>query len=268
MIRVGCASLCCDGFDDTDFVHSFEILPEIGFEFIEFNCWHPRNLTPESVRSMKERCGASGLKATGVYGSGFGGSLVKDVAHKILMMDAAHKLGCQRIVAAGGPRSQGGTDDVIAVLREISAVAEELGISICLENHANSNMENADDYQRILDAIPSPALGVCLDTGHLDAAGVDIMAFIERFHSRTNHIHLKDNLAPGVKKFTRFGEGSTDNQQIVERYIELGYSGFLVVELSPEAYGLKMGSALSFQEVFDRKALQDAWNMFHRYERG
>ncbi len=41
-----------------------------------------------------------------------------------------------------------------------------------------------------------------------------------------------------------------------------------MVELSPEAFGLSMGSSVKFEEVFDRNALVDAKELFEIYERG
>ncbi len=269
MIHLGCATLCCDGFDDTGFKNSFELMPRLGFRYIEFDCWFPSNLTPASVRDSKRRCEETDLTPTAVYGSSFGGNPSKDVAHKIRMMEAAVELGCHRIVAAAEKRGQsGGTEGVIKVLKEIVPAAEELDVKICLENHAENNMENVDDYQRIFDAVPSANVGVCIDTGHLHAAGVDIDGFIDTLGERVNHIHLKDNMASGIKKFTKFGEGTCDNHHIIRRMIDLGYDGFLIVELSPEAFGLSMGSSVRFEDVFDRQALVDAKEMFEIYEKG
>jgi sugar phosphate isomerase/epimerase len=257
MIHLGCATLCCDGFDDTDFKNSFELMPQLGFRYIEFDCWFPSNLTPASIRNLKSRCAETGLTPTAVYGSSFGGNAAKDVAHKIRTREAAVELGCDRIVAAAEKRGQsGGTEGVIDVLKEIAPAAEELDVKICLENHADNNMESAEDYQRIFEAVPSANVGVCIDT------------FIDTLSDRVNHIHLKDNAVPGVKKFTKFGEGTCDNHRIIRRLIDLGYNGFLIVELSPEAFGISMGSSDKFEEVFDKQALIDAKAMFEIYEKG
>ena len=50
MIGLACSSLSCDGFVDIHFQRTFEIAPQIGFKSIEFNCWHPSDLTPQSTR--------------------------------------------------------------------------------------------------------------------------------------------------------------------------------------------------------------------------
>ena len=85
-----------------------------------------------------------------------------------------------------------------------------------------------------MNAIPSKNGGVFFDTGHFDAAGVDMYDLIDKLSDRINHIHLKENDGFGIKKFTRFGEGTTDNHGIVKKMIECGYEGYMSVEISPE----------------------------------
>lgn len=239
MIGLACSTVSCDGFGDNHFVRSFEVMPQIGYRFIEFNCWHPSDLTPASIASMRARGQAAGLTPVAVYGSSFGGSnnheLSKDVCHKLRMLAAAQELGCRRIVATGARRgSQGGLDAILTVLREVTPAAEAMEMLICLENHANNNLETIDDYARIFDAIDSPALGLCVDTGHFDAAGVDLDAVIDAFLPKINHIHVKEAAAKGVERFVRFGEGVTDNRHVLDRILGAGYEGYISVELAQE----------------------------------
>jgi sugar phosphate isomerase/epimerase len=239
MIGLACSTLSCDGFGDSHFVKTFEILPQIGYRFVEFNCWHPGDLTPAGVASIGERCQASGLAPAAVYGSSFGGNnnheLSKDVCHKLRMIEAAQALGCRRIVATGARRGQqGGLDAILTVLREIVPVAEEQGVLVCLENHANNNLETLDDYARIFDAIDSPALGLCVDTGHFDAAGVALDAVVDRFATKINHIHVKEAAAKGVERFVPFGQGVTDNHRLLDRLVSAGYKGYISVEFAQE----------------------------------
>ncbi len=239
MIKLACATLSCDGFGDTDFVESFRLLPKIGFQYVEFNCWYPRTITPTKMRELARRCAESGLIPASIHGNNFGGgdrnSLTKDVAHKIRLIEAARELGVTRVGATGYARgTEGGLDAIITVLREIAPAAEEFGVEIGLENHANNNLENTADYVQIFEAINSPNVGIWFDTGHFDAASVDMDDFIDRLHTRINHIHVKENQGKGKAAFTRFGQGTTDNHHVIRRMLEKGFSGFIVVELSPQ----------------------------------
>ena len=239
MIGLACATISCDGFDDNDFRNSFQIMPAVGFRYIEFNAWYPADITPSKMRELKQRCAAHNLLPACLHGMGFGGDnardLSKDVAHKLRFVDAALEVGCRRISFTGAGRGkQGGLDAIITVLKEVAPVAEEKDVLVCLENHADNNLENIDDYARIFDAISSPNVGICLDTGHFDAAAVDMDALISRFQLQINHIHVKENKGFGRKEFVRFGQGTTDNFHVVERMLALGYQGFITVELSPQ----------------------------------
>lgn len=239
MIGLACSSLSCDGFGDNHFVKSFEILPQLGYRFVEFNCWHPGDLTPVGVASIRDRCQATGLTPIAVYGASFGGdnhhAVGKDVCHKLRMIDAARELECSRIVATGARRGQqGGLDAILTVLREIVPVAEASGVLICLENHANNNLETIEDYATIFAAIDSPALGLCVDTGHFDAAGVALDDVVDRLGPKINHIHVKEAVAVGVERFVPFGHGVTDNRRLLDRMVATGYEGYISVEFAQE----------------------------------
>jgi sugar phosphate isomerase/epimerase len=139
-------------------------------------------------------------------------------------------------------------------------VAEEMDILICLENHKDNTIESIEDYRRIFDAVDSRNLGICIDTGHFDASGVDMDELIDEFSARVNHIHLKENRGKGTKQFTRFTEGTTDNHHIIRRMVSLGYSGYLTIELSPEI-GEHDG------RPFTRADIELPYRMFSPYEK-
>jgi sugar phosphate isomerase/epimerase len=148
------------------------------------------------------------------------------------MIDAALELGCRRIVATGAKRGQaGGLESIIAVLEQIVPYAEETGVLICLENHANNNLETIADYERIFQTIDSRNVGVCIDTGHFDASGIELGEVVRALHPKVNHIHVKEAASKGVETFVRFGEGVTDNDAVIRTMIAKGYSGYISVEL-------------------------------------
>jgi len=237
MLRLACSTLSCDGFGDSKFNKSLALLPEIGYQYIEFNCWHPADLTPRFVRNLKGRCSEAGLQPIAVYGSSFGGEdhheLSKDVTHKLRMIDAAVELGCRRVVATGAKRgSRGGLTGILTVLNEITPYAEEKGVLICLENHANNNLESIEDYEKLFQSIDSPNIGLCIDTGHFDASSISLDDVVAKLHSKVNHIHVKEAAQSGVERFVRFGEGTTNNHKVLEQMLSLGYQGYVSVELA------------------------------------
>ncbi|WP_192579050.1 sugar phosphate isomerase/epimerase family protein [Fibrisoma limi] len=258
-VELAIATITCDGFGDENFEKAFAIIPKLPFKNVEFNCWYGRNLTPNGIRSIRERCQQHKLTPICVQGSSFGasGNVIKDVTHKLWNMEAARQLGCQRVKFTGAKRgTEGGLDAIISVLKELAPAAEDMDMLILLENHANNNLENLDDYDRIFSAIDSPKIGMCMDNAHFDGANVDLMAVVDRFHSKILHIDLKDTERKGIHKVVRYGEGVTDNAGVVEKMLAHGYKGYLLIEMAPPQNPQTL-----------EQDLQKAYDLFHKYER-
>ena len=263
MIKLSCATISVEGFGETNFDKTFVQLPEIGYKYVEFNLWYPSALTPAVLRSLKDRCAAASLQASSIHvNGGIGGDLMRDFTHKVWAMEAARRLGCRMVSTTGHKRGEGGgIKEIIASLKNLSPVAEDMDMLISLENHYDNNLETIEDYRRILNEISSSRVGICIDTGHFDASLVDMDALIDEFHTRVNHIHLKENRGKGIKTFTRFNEGTTDNHHVIKRMIEKGYSGSLVIEVSPEI-GENDGRPFTIEDI------RVPYKMFSSYETG
>lgn len=257
-VELAIATITCDGFGDENFEPAFEIIPKLPFTNVEFNCWYARNLTPKGIRSIKERCQQHNLKPICIQGSSFGasGNIIKDVTHKIWNMEAARQLGCRRVKFTGAGRgSEGGLDAIIEVLKEITPAAEEMDMLVLLENHADNNLENIEDYDRIFNTIDSPNVGMCMDNAHFDGANVDLFEVIDRFHSRILHIDLKDTERKGVHKVVMYGQGITDNAGVVEKMLDHGYTGYLLIEMAPPQNKQTL-----------EEDLRKAYQLFKKYE--
>ena len=257
-VGLAIATIAADGFGNENFQYAFDLFPRLGYENVEFNVWYPRNVTPEGIHSIQERCFENGLKPISLQGSSFGGGVLKDVTHKLWLMEQAKYLGCRRVKFTGSGRdSEGGIERVIEVLKELAPAAEEMNVLIAVENHKNNVIEYMEDYEAIFDAIPSRHVGMCLDMGHFDGSEVDNFEVVRRFHERVNHVDLKDTRAKGVHDVVNFGEGVTDVHGIVEALLESGYSGYLVVEMAksePDRATLeaRLRRAREMFEVYER----------------
>ncbi|MEZ4701244.1 MAG: sugar phosphate isomerase/epimerase family protein [Rhodothermales bacterium] len=258
-VALAIATICLDGFGDEDFAPAFRLVPQIGVRNVEFNVWYPRNLTPTGIDRIRERCYTNGLKPICLQGTAFGGNGVRDVTHKLWLMEQARALGCRRVKFTGERRPDDNTkalDQVIATLKELAPAAEDLDVLVLVENHANNVLENIDDYARIFDAVPSRHVGMCQDTGHFDGARVNNFEVVERFHERILHIDLKDTIAFGTYKTVNYGTGATDVSGIVRANLAHGYSGYLLIEqappLNPETLVADMVRARELFSRFER----------------
>jgi sugar phosphate isomerase/epimerase len=229
-------AICTDGFGNRRHEPAFRVIPELGFRNVEFNLWYADTITPAYIRSLRERCARTGLRPISLQGTGFGGvgrdGIIKDVAHKLLLMQFIRGLGGRIVKFTGAKRdTQGGLPEVIEVCRELAPAAEELGVLVVLENHAGNVLERIEDYEQIFAAIDSPNIGLCLDTGHFEGVNVDLHEVLDKLGSRTLHVDLKDCRARGEGHHTvPFGEGVTDFDGFLTHLRETGYRGYLVVE--------------------------------------
>ena len=235
-IELAIATITCDGFGDENFEKAFEIIPQLPFKNVEFNCWYARNLTPSGISSIQERCDQHGLTPICVQGSSFGaeGNIIKDVTHKLWNMQAAKQLGCRRVKFTGSGRGKaGGLEAVIEVLKEIAPAAEDMDVLVLVENHANNNLEFIEDYEKIFEALDSSHVGMCMDNAHFNGSNVDLMKVVDKFHEKILHIDIKDTAKMGVHKVVNFGEGITDNDGVIQKMLDHGYEGYLLVEMAP-----------------------------------
>lgn len=250
MIRLACATLSCDGFDDHDFQRSFELLPALGYRYAEFDLWGPGQLTRSRITELRKRCAAVDLTPIAVYSTSFGvdrqHELVKDITHKLRMLEAALELGCLRIVMTGAAgRPEGGLGAVLRVLEHLVPEAEAQGVLICLENHHSYSLDTVADYEAVFAAFPSPHVGMCVDSGHFRRSGVDLIGLIDHFGPRINHVHLKDFL-PG---------GTTDNHGLMKRLLETDYRGYMSIEHvpdNPERVAQDLAAAKTMFSVYER----------------
>jgi inosose dehydratase len=128
-------------------------------------------------------------------------------------------------------------------LDRIADHARERGVVAVVHPHMGTLVEDAEDVQRVLDG---SHVGLCVDTGHLVAAGADPVALTLANLDRVGHVHLKDvhaeraaRVVAGEVSFsdavaegmwTVLGEGSVDVSAMIEALEGAGYRGWYVLE--------------------------------------
>ena len=260
-VHLAIATICTDGFGNRHHEPAFRLIPEMGFQNVEFNLWYPDQMTPSYLRSIRDRCYQSGLTPVSLQAIGFGGEgragLIKDLSHKLVVMDGIERLGGRIVKFTGSRRgTNGGLQHIIDVCKELAPVAEEKGLLVVLENHANNVLENMEDYEEIFSVIDSPNIGMCLDTGHFEGVSVDLHEVVEKFHERILHVDLKDCKARGKGHDTvPFGTGVTDFDSFLTHLMEKKYQGYLVVE-----------QAWSEPKYDWENNLKKSYDMFKRWE--
>ncbi len=128
-------------------------------------------------------------------------------------------------------------------LTKLMNSVSEQGLATAVHPHWGMAISRRQHVERLLE---SCEVGICLDTGHLQLAGVDPVDIAKLAPSRIDHVHLKDvdaDMAARVRRgelpfrqavidgmFTPLGSGGIDFNGLI-RYLEsTGFQGWYVLE--------------------------------------
>ena len=136
-----------------------------------------------------------------------------------------------------------GWQTLLANLDRICDHAVGRGVEASLHPHMGTMIENGEETRRVLDG---SRIGLCVDTGHLAAAGADPGEIVAAAPTRVRHVHLKDvdgslaaqvvdgslTFADAVRAglFVPLGTGEVDITGIVDTLEGSGYRGWYVLE--------------------------------------
>ena len=121
-------------------------------------------------------------------------------------------------------------------LKKLTPLAEELRIRICLENLLGV-FHDATVLNRVIDLVGSPALGICLDTGHLNIAHHGTQAsFILAAGQRLHALHLADNEGATDQHMMPFGRGNVDFRAVMYALDAVSYDGLINYEIPGERF--------------------------------
>lgn len=224
---------------------------DLGLTATEFG---PDGFLPDAPADKAAELAAHGLRAIG----GFVPVLLHDPAHDPLpevdrFIDGCLASDADVVVLAASTGVDGYDmrpvlDDVqwktlLDNLDRLSEHAERRGVVAALHPHIGTMIENAVDVQRVLDG---SRIGLCIDTGHLVAAGADPVALTLAHLDRVRHVHLKDvdaELAARVQSgdlpfsdavsqglWVVLGTGSVDVRAMIAALESHGYDGWYVLE--------------------------------------
>lgn len=132
---------------------------------------------------------------------------------------------------------------LLSNLDRIADHARGRGVEAALHPHIGTMIENGQEVQRVVDG---SHIGLCVDTGHLAAAGADPVAIVAANPQRVRHVHLKDVdsalagrvadgsllFADAVRQgmFVPLGRGDVDISGLVSILEDAGYHGWYVLE--------------------------------------
>ncbi|HUX13273.1 MAG TPA: sugar phosphate isomerase/epimerase [Spirochaetia bacterium] len=125
-------------------------------------------------------------------------------------------------------------------------VRDESGLQTVFHHHCGGFVETPGEVEKFLSDTPADLIGLVLDMGHYRFGGGYPEAAIEHFWDRIWHVHFKDcsesiaarcrangsDYFAAVREgvFCELGKGEVDFPRIMQRLVERGYDGWIVVE--------------------------------------
>lgn len=152
-------------------------------------------------------------------------------------LDILDSFGAKPILADAGPRVAVDWERLADGVASAAALTRARGFEPTFHHHMGSRVQTPSEIERLLELTD---VGLLLDTGHLAAAGGDVLRGLRDWRDRIEHVHVKD-VRLGVLRgaadwddawrrgvFCELGAGDIDLESF---FAELnGYSGWLVVE--------------------------------------
>ncbi len=138
------------------------------------------------------------------------------------------------------------------LLRELVPVAEECGVFLAMhpddpplpEFQGKARIMNSvENFERLVQLVPSAHNGICFCQGTFAAMGVDIPATIRRLGPHIRYVHFRDVRATGPGHFveTFHDNGPTDMVAAMAAYREIGFTGPMRPDHVPQLIGEENG---------------------------
>lgn len=149
-------------------------------------------------------------------------------------------LGARYLIFTAGSREtvRGKREDIAAA----ADLAGELGkrcldhdLYLCVHPAVDTRVMDEEDIDRLMNAVDTSEVFLCLDTGHLFRAEQSPADILETFGECVKHIHFRDAYPPGEEErdgqpFCAPGEGAVDFKPFIAALRKMAYNGWITLE--------------------------------------
>ena len=134
---------------------------------------------------------------------------------------------------------------------QIAPTAEELGVSIAVENVWNKFLLSPLEMRSFIDQFHSRNVGAYFDVGNVLLTGYPEQ-WIRILGSRIKRIHIKDfkRSIGTIDGFVDLLEGDVDFEAVKKALAEIGYDGFVTAEMLPFVPGRPEKTAKAMKQIF------------------
>jgi sugar phosphate isomerase/epimerase len=156
--------------------------------------------------------------------------------NNVIRMAAA--LGAKTIsLQPGGPLGHLDRENALrryeAGLQECLPLAEQAGVTLMVEPEPGLLIQHAQECVEFLRRVNHPNLKMNCDLGHFYCVGEDPATVVRECREWISHIHLEDIKENRVHQHRIPGEGAMEWEGIFAAINEIGYKGWITVELYP-----------------------------------
>lgn len=236
-----------------------------GYKGVEILCDAPHAYPPtfgeEQARSLRALVASTGMKISNLnaftlyaIGDTYHPSWIESderqreqrVRHTVDCIRLAKSIGAENLsTEPGGPADhlpgKGGRRAGRSVLEKVflaglkvaAAAAEEEGVKVLVEPEPGLLVENSSQFRQIMRRVNSDCVGLNFDIGHFYCVGEDPAKLVYELADYTGHFHLADIASSRVHRHLIPGEGAIDFAPVFKAMEEIGYQGFVTVELYP-----------------------------------
>jgi sugar phosphate isomerase/epimerase len=161
------------------------------------------------------------------------------IDHTRRALTLARELGSPCITTEpGGPVEPGGSWSAalklfVEMLKPVAEHAEKESVLLLVEPEPGLLIESSEQFEEFMRHIDSPAVGLNFDVGHLYCVGEDPAVALVRLAKYVRHIHLEDIAATRVHAHLIPGDGAIDFTSTLRAVRQIGYNGWVTVELYP-----------------------------------
>lgn len=168
------------------------------------------------------------------------------------------------VALIGSPDADERWARIEAVVGEVVRRCAGRGYEAVLHNEVGTQLATQADVVGVLEATEA---ALCLDTGHLVAAGGDPLAILDRWWDRVSHVHLKDSSSAGPfvdamqlwegDVFCPLGAGAGRVDEVLDALRAGGYDGWIVIEQDVLPRSVEAYQKASDDQAANRRYLRE-----------
>ncbi len=237
-----------------DILETIKIISSIGYAGIEIMAdiphAFPLDLTPARVREIRTALEDHGLSVSNVNafmhradGDMYHPSWIesdpilraKRIDYTLRCIELASELGASNIsTEPGGPLEEMTREEALRLyMKGLAAVekkAKESGVRILIEPEPGLLIENSAQFRELYRQLDPKVFGINFDVGHFYCVNEDPATLIRSMRPN-DHFHLEDIAATRKHHHLQLGTGAIDIFTVLNTIDDIGYTGFVTVEL-------------------------------------